>query len=154
MPRMDPNNPVVKLCGAGIAAEAEGRPADAKACFEQAFAESRDDYEACIAAHYVARHQPSTEQELEWNRVALERADRVADERVRDFYGSLYLNFAHSLEKLGQTMAAFEHYNRAARHVEVLPDTPYARLVRMGVTNGQARTRPRAEASELHASHA
>jgi hypothetical protein len=54
---MDPNNPVVRLCAAGMAAEGEGRPADAKALFEQAWAESRDDFEACIAAHYVARHQ-------------------------------------------------------------------------------------------------
>jgi tetratricopeptide (TPR) repeat protein len=137
---MDPNNPIVKLCGEGMAAEAEGRRADAKALFEQAFAASRDDYEASVAAHYVARHQPTAELELEWNRIALERAERVGDERVRELYASLYLNFAHSLEKLGQPATACEHYRRAARHLEDLPEGPYARLVRTGVTGGQART--------------
>jgi hypothetical protein len=141
MPGMDPDNPVAKLCVAGMAAEGEGRAADAKALFEQAWTASRDDYDACVAAHYLARHQPSVEQELSWNRIALERADRVGDERVREFYASLYLNLAHSLEKLGQTAAAFERYSEAARHLESVPDGPYARLVRTGVMAGQARTR-------------
>jgi len=47
---VDPNNPVVKLCAAGMAAEGEGRRDDARVSFEQAWAQSRDDFEACIAA--------------------------------------------------------------------------------------------------------
>jgi tetratricopeptide (TPR) repeat protein len=130
---MDPNNPIVKLCAAGIAAEAEGRAEDAKALFEQAWAESRDDFEACIAAHYLARHQPT---------LAADRADRVADERVRDFYASLYLNLGHSLEKLGRAAEACELYERAAERAEEMPDSPYTRLVRMGIAAGQARACP------------
>jgi tetratricopeptide (TPR) repeat protein len=139
---MDPNNPIVKLCAAGIAAEAEGRAEDAKALFEQAWAESRDDFEACIAAHYLARHQPTLAAELEWNRMAVDRADRVADERVRDFYASLYLNLGHSLEKLGRAAEACELYERAAERAEEMPDSPYTRLVRMGIAAGQARACP------------
>lgn len=137
--RMDPNNPVVKLCAAGMAAEGEGRPADAKALFEQAWSESRDDFEACMAAHYVARHQSSAEAELEWNRRALERADLVGDDRVRGFYPSLYLNLAHSLEKVGRTTEACELYTTAATRLEDQPDTPYVQLVRSGVTAGRKR---------------
>jgi len=137
---MDPNNPVVKLCAAGMAAEGEGRRADAKALFEQAWAVRTDDFEACIAAHYVARHQETLEAELAWNREALTRAGAVADERVRGFYPSLYLNLAHSLERLGQIATAREHYSLAAARLADLPDGPYAGLVRTGVTAGIART--------------
>ena len=137
---MDPNNRVVKLCAAGMAAEGEGRRAEAKALFEQAWATRADDFEACIAAHYVARHQATPEAELDWNREALTRAAAAADERVRDFYASLYLNLAHSLERLGRIAMAHEHYSLAAAQLAVLPDSPYADLVRLGVTAGLART--------------
>jgi hypothetical protein len=136
---MDPNNPVVKLCAAGMAAEGEGRAADAKALFEQAWSESRDDFEACVAAHYVARHQPTVDAELDWNARALERADRVGDDRVRSFYPSLYLNLAHSLEKVGRTAEACELYATAEARLEEQPDTPYMRLVRSGVAAGRKR---------------
>jgi tetratricopeptide (TPR) repeat protein len=139
---MDPNNPIVKLCAAGMAAEAEGRKDDAKALFERAWETSGDDFEACVAAHYVARHQPTPADELEWNRIALTRADRVGGERVQAFYASLYLNFAHSLEKLGRTAEACAQYARAAIELERLPDGPYAALVRSGVAAGQRRTCP------------
>jgi tetratricopeptide (TPR) repeat protein len=141
---MDPNNPVARLCAAGMAAEGEGRPADAKALFQQAWAESRDDFDACIAAHYVARHQATAEAALEWNARALERADLVGDERVRSFYPSLYLNLAHSLEKVGRTAEACELYSTAATRLEGEPDTPYTRLVRSGVAAGRQRVCPTA----------
>ena len=140
--RMDPNNPVARLCAAGMAAEGEGRPAEAKALFEQAWAESRDDFDACIAAHYVARHQATAAAEHEWNAKALARADLVGDERARSFYPSLYLNLAHSLEKLGRSAEACELYTTAAARLEGEPDTPYVRLVRSGVTAGRTRTCP------------
>lgn len=138
---MDPSNPIVELCVAGIAAEGQGLRSDAKALFELAWSESSDDYEACIAAHYVARHQPSLEAELRWNAEALRRADAVRDDRVRDFFPSLHLNYAHSLEKAGRMSEAREHYARAAAMLEELPDSPYARLVRMGIAGGSERVR-------------
>jgi hypothetical protein len=137
---MNPNNPVVKLCVAGMAAEGEGRTADAKALFEQAWAASRDDYESCISAHYLARHQPTPQDELEWNRLALERADRAGGERVQGFYASLYLNFAHSLEKLGRATEACASYERAQIECERLGSGPYADLVRKGIEAGRQRT--------------
>ena len=137
---MTPDNPVVQLCAAGMAAEGEGRGADAKALFEQAWEASRDDFDACIAAHYVARHQATPEATFEWNERALRRAEAVGDERVRDFLPSLYLNYAHSLEQLGRTAEAFHHYELAAARLDTLPPGGYANLVRSGVTAGQRRT--------------
>jgi hypothetical protein len=137
---MDPYNPVVKLCAAGMAAEGEGRPEDARLSFERAWAESRDDFEACIAAHYVARHQATPAAEVDWNRTALERADRVGDVRVAGFYPSLYLNLAHSLEKVGDAAAACTHYVKAGELATALPDDPYSRLVRSGIAAGRTRT--------------
>jgi hypothetical protein len=137
---MDPDNPVVKLCAAGMTAEGEGRGADAKALFEQAWSASRDDFEACIAAHYVARHQATPEATFEWNERALRSAEAAADERVRDFFPSLYLNYAHSLEQLGRTREACGYYELAAARLDDLPPDGYAQFVRGGVTAGQRRT--------------
>lgn len=110
---MDVNNPVIKLCIDGARAEFEGRVADAQALYQQAWEVAQDDYEACIAAHYVARHQAPAET-LRWHQIALERADAVADERVQGFYGSLYLNLGHSYELVGDQTAAQQYYALAA----------------------------------------
>ena len=77
--------------------------------------------------------------ELNWNRRALAHADLVGDDRVRSFYPSLYLNLAHSLEKVGQTVEACGLYSTAATKLEGQPDTPYTRLVRSGIVAGRQR---------------
>jgi len=137
---MEPDNAIVNLCAAGMAAEAAGRGADARALFEQAWRACRDDFEACIAAHYVARHQATPEATFEWNERALRRAEAVGDDRVRAFFPSLYLNYAHSLERLGRIREACDYYGRAAAGLDDLPPGGYAQLVRGGVTAGQRRT--------------
>ena len=83
---MDTANPVLGLCQDGMRAEAEGRRADARKLFERAWAAATDDYDACVAAHYLARQQDHPEEVLRWNREALDRADAVADglHRLRD----------------------------------------------------------------------
>ncbi len=54
---MDPDNAIMKLCVEGMQAERDGKPGDAARLFGQAWEESTNDFEACVAAHYVARHQ-------------------------------------------------------------------------------------------------
>jgi hypothetical protein len=137
---MDPDNAIVKLCAAGMAAEGEGRAADAKALFEQAWNSSRDYYEACIAAHYLARHQATAEASFEWNERALHHAEIADDERVRELFPSLYLNYAHSLEQLGRFREACRFYGLAAEGLGDLAPGGYAQLVRGGVEAGQRRT--------------
>lgn len=112
---MDTSNLIIQLCIRGTQAEFEQRLADAKSFYQQAWEAHTDDYEACIAAHYMARFQDSPEETLHWNRLALEHAEAVNDERVKDFYPSLYLNMGHSHELLGNSVEAQHYYNLAAQ---------------------------------------
>ena len=136
---MDPNNPVVKLCADGMQAEGQGRPQDARALFERAWSIAADDYEACIAAHYVARHQPDERGALHWNREALRRADAAGDPRVAPFYPSLHLNLGKSLEAAGDPAAACNHYRLAEQQIAAQPPSPYVDLVRRAAAGGCAR---------------
>jgi tetratricopeptide (TPR) repeat protein len=136
---MDPNNPVVKLCAEGMRAEGEGRYADARNLFQQAWAARQDDFDACVAAHYLARLQDSLEDARRWNQEAVDRADAVGDDRVRDFYPSLYLNLGKSHEDLGDQTTARAYYQLAADRAEELPDGPYTELVQKGIAAAQKR---------------
>jgi tetratricopeptide (TPR) repeat protein len=138
---IDPENVVVKLCVSGMQAETEGRLDDAKRLYEQAWNGHSTDYEACIAAHYLARRQSSIEDEFEWNKVALARARCVDSDLIGGFYASLYLNIGHSYEKLGNLNAAREHLQSAQHHLDVVPDGPYKEIIRGGIENALSRTR-------------
>ncbi len=89
---MDLNSAVVHLCVEGTRAEFAGKMKDARALYWQAWNTAKDDFEACIAAHYVARFQENPEDILFWNQEALNRANAVKNDLVKDFYPSLYLN--------------------------------------------------------------
>ncbi len=144
---MDPNNPVVKLCAAGMQAEGEGRPAAARDLFMQAWAACQDDYEACIAADFVARQQASLEETLRWNQAALDRAQAVGDDRVEGFYPSLYLNLGRSYEVLGDLDAARTYYDLAAAKLDTLGAGRYGDTARYGIAAAQDRICARTEAS-------
>lgn len=112
---MDLNNPVIQFCMEGTRAEFEHRAEDARILYEQAWEARKDDYDACIAAHYVARFQDSAEDSLYWNQLALKHANAVNDEKVRDFYPSLYLNLGRSYELVGNQNEAQKYYDLAAQ---------------------------------------
>lgn len=82
--------------------------------YQQAWDAARDDYEACIAAHYLARFQNTPQDRLRWDLTALERATSVGDDRVRDFYPSLYVNLGHDYEVLGDIARSNHYYHLAA----------------------------------------
>lgn len=111
---MDTENPVVKLCIAGSRAEFEGRIDDARHLYRQAWDAATDDYEACIAAHYVARRQADPQETLRWNQEALARAGAINDDRVDAFYPSLYVNLGHAHEVLGNQIEAAHFCKLAA----------------------------------------
>ncbi|MDB5036115.1 MAG: hypothetical protein JWQ98_3356 [Chlorobi bacterium] len=136
---MDPENPVVKLCAEGMQAEMEGRPDDARDLFMRAWDRATDDYEACIAAHYVARHQETPEETLRWNLEALNRAEAVDDGRIDGFRPSLYLNMGWSHEVLGDRAEAARYYTLAEKEVAGLPANGYGALVRGGIAEGRKR---------------
>lgn len=136
---MDFDNPVFKLCQDGMRAEADGRPADARALFEQAWERRTDDYDACVAAHYLARQQDDPEEILRWNQEALRRADAVGDDRVAAFYPSLHVGVAMANERLGKAAAARVAFERAAEQVAALPADGYGEQLRAAITDGLRR---------------
>ncbi len=111
---MDQDNPVIKLCIAGTQAEFDGSMEAACELYRQAWEAATDDYEACIAAHYMARCQESPEETFRWNREALERAKAIDDGSIKEFYPSLYLNMGRSYEQLGDQAEAEKYFNLAA----------------------------------------
>ena len=110
---MDLYNPVIQFCMEGTRAEFEHRVEDARTLYQQAWEARKDSYDACIAAHYVARFQDSVEDSLHWNHLALRYANVVNDERVEDFYPSLYLNLGRSYELVGDQNEAQKYYDLA-----------------------------------------
>jgi hypothetical protein len=142
---IDPENRVVKYCAEGMQREQEGRHEEALRLFMLAWDQSKDAFERSIAAHYVARHQTSPERALRWNQESLINADAVGDERVREFYPSLYLNMGKSHEDLGNLKDAKRFYALAADRIGCLPETPLGDLVRRGVMNGLQRIANRSE---------
>ena len=111
---MDIGNPVIQLCLEGTRAEFEHKNEEARAFYQQAWEIHTDDYEACIAAHYLARFQKTAEDTLQWNLTAVEHAIAVNDESVESFLPSLYLNLGHSYEMLGNNAESQKYYQLAA----------------------------------------
>jgi hypothetical protein len=111
---MDVENPVVKLCIQSTQAEFAGKLDRAFALCQQAWEASQDDYEACIAAHYLARYQEAPQVRLRWNQEALRRANSAQDGRFQEFFPSLYLCLGQSFELVGDLVTARHYYDLAA----------------------------------------
>ena len=147
---MDPNNPVVKLCAAGIGEEMAGRRDEAAKLYHEAWDARTSDYEACIAAHYVARLQATPHDALRWNSEALRFALTATGEDLRGFFPSLYLNVGKSHEDLGNFAEAGKFYLLAQGESGALLEGAYAETVRRGVRRGLERV-ARAGAGEVAA---
>jgi hypothetical protein len=131
--RMDPTNPVVKLCVEGMEAEANGNNVQAHALFLNAWKHSTDDFERCIAAHYVARHTTCPADSLHWNQKALDHAARVEFDKVSELYASLHLNVGKSHEDLGNLQTAKRHYGMAFDALTRVPSGGYREIVQDGI---------------------
>ena len=128
---IDPTNPVVALCAEGMAVE--GTPGAARPLFEQAWDARRDDYDAAIAAHFLARHQPTPEDTLRWNDLAARHAERVGDGRADALLPSLYLNLGDALAGVGQLAPALDAARRARDRLDALPHDGYRAFVLLGI---------------------
>ena len=113
-----PHNDVIKLCLQGMAMEDEGRPDEARRIFLQAWSESTNDFERFMAAHYVARHQESVSDKLEWLETALRLALSINDDAVNGAFPSLYSNIARCYEELGDLDNARKNSELAASFQE------------------------------------
>jgi hypothetical protein len=128
---IDPTNPVVALCAQGMAVE--GTPADARRLFEQAWAARRDDYDAAIAAHFVARHQATAADTLHWNALAVRHAEAVSDGSANELLASLYLNLGDAHAQLGQRAAGVAAVQQAAEHLAAVPAGGYHDFLALGI---------------------
>jgi hypothetical protein len=138
---VDPNNPIVRLCAKGMEFEGRGCLDEASQVFLNAWNESADDFERCIAAHYVARHQKNSVDTLLWNQRSLDLANAVAEERVREFYPSLYLNMGKAHEDLGNREESRRFYEMAVTALDSLPEGRYGDIVREAVGRALLRSR-------------
>lgn len=127
---LDPSNPVIALCVQGMQAEAAEA---ARELFQRAWEQHRDDFEACVAAHYLAQRQPTPQETLHWNQVAVERAEAAGDDRVRGFHASLYLNLGRSYEDTGSRDEAVRYYWLAEQRTADLPDDGFGNMLRRGI---------------------
>lgn len=134
---IDPNNPVVALCATGM--QLEGTPEEARRCFEEAWAARRDDYDACIAAHFLARHQPTPRDTLRWNALAVRHAEAVPNGRAAALMASLYLNLGDSYANVGDFDAAVTAADKGAASLVSLPADGYRDFVEMGIRRLQQR---------------
>lgn len=101
-----PSNPLVQLCIQGMQAEGKGDLESARRLFLQAWSEAADDFERFIAAHFVARHQATVADRLQWLETDLQLAVKVDDERVAPALPLLYSNIADCQEESGDHAAA------------------------------------------------
>ena len=137
---MNPDNPVVKLCAQGMDYESKADFETASRLFLDAWQQSTDDFERCIAAHYVARHQKSPQEALVWNQRSLDHAEAIRDERVSEFFPSLYLNMGKAYEDLAMRDEACRFYAMAVEVLSSLPDNEYGRNVCGAVERALERT--------------
>jgi hypothetical protein len=132
---------VESLCQQGMRLERQGKLAEAKHAYAHAWSIRTSDYDACVAAHFMARVQSSPEETLRWNREALQRADAAASPRVATFYPSLYCCMGLSHEKLGDLAEAQHYLGLAAQHVHTLIQNEYGRTLKHTIRQAMERVR-------------
>jgi rifampin ADP-ribosylating transferase len=136
--QFDPTNPIVQLCVKGIELEGENSY-QAKALFLQAWNQASTEVEKFIAAHYLARHQNSVAEKLEWDLEALQLALEIQDGNIISSYPSLYLNVGKGYEELGDIEQAKIHYQLASSYTSHLADEGYGKMIKQGIENALKR---------------
>ena len=134
--KFDTNNRVIQLCSKGMILEGENKKEQAAEVFMQAWELALNDFEKFTAAHYVARHQPTVADKLKWDLLALNHAQKIGDETIKESFPSLYLNIAKCYEDLEELEKAKENYVLALSYAELLPGDGYGAMIRRGIENG------------------
>lgn len=132
----DENNKIVKLCTMGMEFEAKGNRKAAHKLFQQAWDESENDLERFTSAHYLARHQDTVRDKLNWDIKALEYALQIKDDNVLGSYSSLYLNIAKGYEDLNDFENAKENYELALSYANHLAKDGYGNMIKGGILKG------------------
>lgn len=137
--QFDPNNKVVQLCAEGMELEGQGKKNEALQLFQRAWNIATNDFEKFTSAHYVARHQESTENKLQWDETALNLALKINSDNIKVALPSLYLNVAKCYEDLGDFPNARTNYENAIYHANLLPDDGYGNMIKGGIRDGLSR---------------
>jgi hypothetical protein len=111
---MDLDSRTARLCVEGTRAEFERRIDDARGLFQAAWEARANDYDAAMAAHYVAHLETDPNEALRWHLLALERAQR--DARSAEFTGSLLVSLGGAYEAVGDVTAAKRFFELASHH--------------------------------------
>lgn len=118
----NPNSAAIQLCMQGMQGGGEGRSDEAKQLFLRAWGEAANDLERFIAAHFVARHQASVSDKLQWLRTTLQLALKVNDGSVAAALPALYADIAECHEDLGDHANAEINRNLAVASGQVPSD--------------------------------
>ena len=138
--QFDPDNNIIKRCAEGMRLEGEGKKDEAMQLFVQAWNEAANDFEKFTAAHYVARHQKSIADKLQWDHTALNLALKIKDQDMKEAYPSLYLNIGKCYEDLNDLNNAQKNYQLALSFTNSLPGDGYGKMITAGIVNGIERT--------------
>jgi len=139
--QFDPENPIIKLCAHGMELEGEGMPDEASAVFLQAWKQANNDFDKFIAAHYIARHQKTVADKLNWDETALQMALNIKEDGIEGAYPSLYFNIAKCYEDLNDFAKAKENYQTALSYTSFLLDDGYGNMIRAGIDAGIERVK-------------
>ena len=111
---MDLSRPAIALCAEGTQLEFQKQIDAARQRYAEAWACAADDYEKCIAAHYVGHLAQTSAEALFWHQTAVEHANRAEAALVESFMPSLYVNLGYALEQMGDAAQAKHFYDLAA----------------------------------------
>ena len=103
--------------------EDKGEPEEATRLFHQAWNEATNDFERFIAAYYVARHQTTALEKLEWFGRSFNYALKINDVTVRAAFPALYSKIAECYEELNDRDKARKYCDLASSHPEDPSDT-------------------------------
>ena len=133
------DNKVVQLCATGMDLEGQGKLAEASNHFEEAWNLASTDFEKFTAAHYVARHQKSISDKLNWDTTALKHALNINDDSIKETLPSLYLNIGKCYEDLSDFENAKNNYKSAFSFSTYLPDNGYGNMIKAGINRALGR---------------
>jgi hypothetical protein len=121
----DPSNLVVAAIGRGMQAEMAGDRLAARTAYTQAWDGASDDFERCIAAHYVPRLIDDPREKLRWHEAALHHATVIGDERVAGFFASLHGSVAQARLGVGDAAGARDAFRLAEASLDAVTPGPY-----------------------------
>lgn len=130
------NSIIIQLCSEGMELESAGKIEEAKNLYLKAWEKRQDNFDACIVAHYVARHQSTIEKNLTWNLTSLDYANKINDERTKSFYPSLYANIGRAYQLMDKKDEALRYYQLAFSRIDDLPDDTYGSNVKTVIAQG------------------